>query len=541
VRTEQKSTEKKARDEANAAEKERRRAEKQEKTGGEPGRSRFLPGFLGRGGVAAGAGAGAAVAAGAEATADAVGGGAKTVAAAGVPGTSGAPATESVEPTGQTVHDKVTVDPTEPEAEEFAMDPTQAAHAVATAEAEDDVGDSAKPQETTRAPEDEVSPKDNVGAGLYAGTSPTEGITSPISPTTPASPSKRNSRVKSFFKRIRGSSKAENEYAPDSPATATATTESKDRMVDPAPTSDPIKEENADASDSIRDVAFAGRSDHETDDMYGGSAKPTGRVSPLHDDEAAPTSNAANTAGVGHAKERDVSPASDTSSLSEDPFVIAADVASSKYSTEHGTGSKRNSGYDQVAQLSDDDEEPRGRKGFRERFLKKVIPGRDKDKRQPGGFSSSAVGSSAAAQTNPAATPTVSQATAEDTTGAPQSRTEPETKESAPTEGIPPFTGDEESEIPRTKVQEPSTTSTEATGNTTVTGATTPALTHAQTNGDDDEDFEEARDTFDEGRIVSASKVDGGSARIVDASSPMSPVGSKSRTSGEGSRFTEAL
>jgi len=58
---------------------------------------------------------------------------------------------------------------------------------------------------------------------------------------------------------------------------------------------------------------------------------------------------------------------------------------------------------------------------------------------------------------------------------------------------------------------------------------------------DDDEDFEEARDTFDEGRLVSASKVDSGSAKIVDVTNPMSPTAGKARTSGEGSRFTEEL
>jgi hypothetical protein len=534
VRTEQKGTEKKARDEANLAERERRRAEKAEKGAAESGRSRFLPSFLGRGGVAAGTAAGATSAAVVEGAADAAEGGATAV--TGASGASGAAAAEPDEPVGETVHDKVTLDPGEPIHGQVTMDPGEAAYAVAAADAEDAAQSTAAPLP----PDEDAGLKDNIGAPPYSNSSPPQeptsptSLTSPTPPTSPTSPSKRNSRVKSFFKRFRTGSKSENDFHPDQPAATEA--EPNEPLSNVPHTAEPIREEDPAATDSIRDVAFAGRSDNETEDMYSGSAKPYGRVSPIHDERVPGVATLGPGPDVveGGARERDISPPSDSSSLSEEPYVIAADVASSRYSTEHGTGSKRNSGYDQVANMTDEEEEPRGRKGFRERFLKKVIPGRDKDKRQPGAFTSSAVGSSAAAQTGAASAP---QTTTESAPVATQ-HAEPETTDAvshAHPEEEP------EAETLREKVQEPSTTSTEATGNTTVTGTTTPALTHAQTNGDDDEDFEEARDTFDEGRLVSASKVDSGSARIVDVSSPMSPTVAKGRPSGEGSRFTEEL
>lgn len=544
VRTEQKTTEKKARNEANAAEKERRRAEK---GGTEQRKSRFLPAvtlptFLGRGAVAGGAAAGAGTAAVAEGAVDAAEGGARAVTGgAAAPGAAAAAAepgepTEA-EPVGETVHDQVTVDPGEAGHDDLTMDPGEAAHAVAAADAEE----APKPAAVPLPQDEDVGSPDNIGAGPYSSTTHPQEVVTPASPTSPTSPTKRNSRVKSFFKRFRAGSKAENDYVPEQ--TTDREAEPKEDPTDVVPAAEPTKEEDAAATDSIRDVALAGRSDNETEDMYGGSAKPGRRVSPLRDEEAA---GAGPAASAGGAAERGISPASDTSSLSEEPYVIAADVASSRYSTEH-TGSKRNSGYEQVANLTDEDDEPRGRKGFRERFLKKVIPGRDKDKRQPGAFTSSAVGNSGAAATTAEASNSAPVAHAANTDSAPVPDAEPDSTNAAPAGHIDdtPHEDDHahDHELPRQKVQEPSTTSTEATGNTTVTGTTTPALTHAQTNGDDDEDFEEARDTFDEGRLISASKVDSGAARIVDVTTPMTPTGGgpRGRTSGEGSRFTEEL
>jgi hypothetical protein len=496
VRTEQKAAEKKARDEAEAA----RRAENPE------AKSRFFPSFLGKPGVGAATGAGVGAAAVAEGIANT---------GTALPGIS---SSEPADLEGDTVHDRVT------------LDPTQAEHALAAADEDDEELPrtlKANPATTSEAPPEpvegeEVGPKDDAEPNVLAQeTSPPLAdaiVAEPTSPQSPTSPSKRDSKVRSFFKKLRGTSKAENEHKPE----GVATTKQAEEVPTTATVNDvvePVKEGDQGTTDSMRDVALAGRSDNETEDMYGGSAKPHGRVSPIQAEEGT---------GSGPAfdgDKRDVSPPSDIES-DEEPYVIAADVASSRYSTEH-TGSKRNSGYDQVAALEEEEDEPRGRKGFRERFFKK------KDKK-PGGFSSAGIGSSSAA----AATTTTTSANAAVTVPS-----QPEPPKETPQEVI--RHDDEQNDEVPTKVPEPSTTSTEATHATTMTGTTTPALTHAQTNGDDDDDFEEARDTFDEGRILSASKVESGEARIVDVNSPISPTASattlKPRASNEGSRFTEEL
>jgi len=203
-------------------------------------------------------------------------------------------------------------------------------------------------------------------------------------------------------------------------------------------------------------------------------------------------------------------------------------VASSRYSAEQG--SKRDSGVDQLGTLSDTDSEPRGRKGFRQRFLKKVIPGRtDKDKPKP---ATAAVVTSAPA--------------AEETAHA--DSTEPATETSTEPHANPDPQLLAETEPLREKIQEPSTTSAE-----------TPALTHTQTDGDED-DFEEARDTFDEQSLASpanASTAKMETPRLVDVggsankkttlptlpttttTTAESPMGRSSM--GGGSRFTEEL
>ena len=535
--------------------------------GAETGRSRFLPPFL-RGGVAGGAATGTATATTAEGTADAVAGGATAVTSLS---TGTETATGLYEPGGLTVHEKVTLGTTEPMYgqvtmdsgdatddqatmdlgevtrgqgtivedesaraqvttvpekavhDQVTMDPSEAAFAVAAADDEE----GPKPTEVPLPGDEDVGPTDKIGAPAYSGTSPPQKATLATSAT---SPSKRNSRVKSFFKRLKTGSKAENDYIPDQPAAAE--TKPKETVAEAGRTAEPIEEEDLAATDSIRDVAFAGRSDNETEDMYGGSVKPEGRVSPIRDDEVSRHADYRHGPSVteGGTQKRDISPPS-TSSPSEDPYVIAADVASSRYSTEKDTGSKRNSGYDPLANVADDEEETRGRKGFRERFMKKVMPGRDKDKRQPGTFTSSGVGTSAAAQITATAAASAYNAVTEDTPHAEPGATEPAK------DGESQAHDADEQDLAHEKTQEPSTTSTEATGNTTITGATTPALTNTQTNDNEDDDFEEARDTFDEGPMVKASQVDSGSARIGDVNSPTS----KGRASGEGSRFTEEL
>lgn len=524
VQQEQKHEERRVRTEQNAA----RRAEKEEKKKSEPAKTRLLPTslptFFSKGAVGIGAGAGAGAAAVAEGAGNAAQGGASLL--TGTAPATGTAKAEAEDPAAESAETEEAEDE-EPTAaadtvhEQVTLDPTEAAYAVAATEAESHKAE--EEEDDDKDENEEVGPKDNIIAQPYASTRAPEEPSSPkflpvtpVSPTSPASPSKRDSKVKTWFKRFRTGSKAENEFG-DKTTLPVAGTGS----FAPGP-DEPIRsmdEDNKPESDSIRDVALAGRSDNETDDMYGGSAKPFGRVSPIHDENHVHTPIPTGE----EERARSISPVSQgTSSLSEEPYVIAADVASSKYS-----GSKRDSGFDQLGTLSDTDSEPRGRKGFRERFLKKVIPGRDKDKPK------SALGDPATAMTSaPATDSAVADHFPTEAQDLDEHHANPDPNMLAQTEPI------------RQKIQEPSTTSTEATATTTVTGATTPALTHTQTNGDDDEDFEEARDTFEEGRLgpapkfVDMSGATSQGARLVD-------VGKKSMdgaASEKGSsRFTEEL
>jgi hypothetical protein len=520
VRTEQKAAEKKARDEATAAEKERKRGEKEENKQTTPTKPRLFSTFLSRGATAGVAG-GTAVAAVAETTGEGVGAAAKT-AAASTPGT-GAKASqdpEDVEIPRETFHDQVT------------MDPDQAAYAVAAAsddEDDDDTKPTQQENDARRLSNDDIGPRDTIATAPVTGIGQVQ--EEPTSPTSPTSPSKRDSRVKSWFKKLRTGSKAENDIG-EKPILSTET--------EPEKPTEPLKEEEEDrlSADSVRDVALAGRSDNETDDLYGAGEKSKDGVSPvgIHATTEEPQ--------TGGQRSRSVSPVS--SALSEDPYVIAADVASSKYSAEHPS-SKRNSGADQLSPIEDSDDEPRGRKGFRERFLKKVIPGRDKDKQKPAVTEAAPTSAAVApigerAEIEPAKSSDVEQ----HTTAANETSSEPFAN--------PDSTILAETEPLHEKIQEPSTTSTEP-ANTTTTGATTPTLTHTVTN-DGEDDFEEARDTFDEGaltarpKIIDVSKAQQLKPELVDVTSPTdasakkgsaSPVGSRHSGSGGGSRFTEEL
>lgn len=417
-----------------------------------------------------------------------------------------------------TVHDQVT------------MDPSEAAHAVAANELSEDEADSIQKDVPEKLADDDVAQTDGPTSpvvGLH--TTDLEEPTSPISPASPVSPSKRDSRVKSWFKKFKTGSKNENDLG-DKPVLSPET-ESTPAGTAPQEDDDVAKPSSA----SERDVALAGRSDNETDDLYGAGDK------------------SKTAAGQ---RSRSISPVS--SALSEDPYVIAADVASSKYSAD-APGSKRASGADQIGTLSDSDDEPRGRKGFRERFLKKVIPGRDKDKTKGTTTAEAAPTTAAVASINEQSTVEPSSALSKQVEPSPAQPAVDDTSEvghhANPEPDILVAT-----EPLREKVHEPSTTSTEAGNTTTATGATTPALTHTATNNDDD-DFEEARDTFDEESLVRpptklvdvSNKAQSMKPELVDVTSPTggsttlnknrssSPVGSKHSGSGAGSRFTEDL
>jgi hypothetical protein len=455
VRDEQKVQEKKARDAAKASQKERLQAEKQSAT---------TTRGVGVGGVT-------------DAT---------TATAVKLEGTATMPDYPTAETAGDTVHDKVTV-----ETDEAKVATNETAHI-----------DGAE-KSTPLYQDGHLSDGD---AETKAVAAPAQEPTSPAAPMSPTSGSKRDSRVKSWFKKIKTGSKSEKDIEKPilSPTEA-------------GRTGVPIKEEAEEekpASGSIRDVALAGKGDDETDDMYGSSPKPATREPVVESTEPGHTAPT---------RSRSISPVS--SALSEEPHVIAADAASSRYSVEHS--SKRYSGADQVpaGAVSDSDDEPRGRKGFRERFLKKVIPGR-KSATEAGTFSST--------------TPTISEQpkTHHDTTVDTQPRpTTPTTKPSAE-----PVRSDSTSlsseEAPK---QEDALPLQSPMSNTTA--------------DNDDDDFEEARDTFDEERLTPAAApakavdVRSAKAELIEVGSPTSgglgkknsasPVGS--RASQAGSRFTEEL
>ncbi|EXJ95988.1 hypothetical protein A1O1_01114 [Capronia coronata CBS 617.96] len=455
-----KAGEKRAQQEQRSAEKERHRAEKEEKR--QPGavKTRLLPGFL-----AKGVGTGAAVVATGGATA------------------AGAVAAGVEEPVGDTVHDKVT------------MGHGEGAHTVTAG----------REEVATTDPHEEVPATDAQVAAQDGAPAPLDPIAiQPQEPTSPNSPSKRDSRVKSWFKRIRGGSRPENDLH-DKPDAAGTPLEVHDAVTttEPAKTSE---EEDKPRSESIRDVALAGRSDAETDDMYGASPKPDGRVSPVPGEATASGSGPGPAVAEIDHRSSSISSVSGSSVLSEEPHVIAADAASSRYSADHT--SKGDSGVDQVGTLSDTESEPRGRKGFRERFLSTIIPGslshkeKDKPKSTADGTAVATAGS----------------------TSAPI----PEDGHVSP---------DAEPSNTTQDGKEPSTPTTQ--------GQTNGDNADDDDDDDDDEDFEEARDTFDEERLAPPPKlVDMAGAktsetpRIVDVGSPTSKTQS---TSPAGSRFTEEL
>lgn len=478
-------------------------------------------------GATAGVAGSTAVAAVAETTGEGVGAAAKTVAAP-IPET-GAQAGQDLEDGDARV---VTFQ------DQATMDPAEAAHAIAADSDDDSGGDEAKsPQRQNNARRLSDGEIDRKGTSAATPATGISQVQEPTSPTSPTSPSKRDSRVKSWFKKLRTGSKAENDIG-DKPTFSTET--------EPEKTTEPLKEEeegkegkkqkeHMPSSDSARDVALAGRSDNETDDLYGAGDKSKDGVSPApyavgHEPQ------------TGGQRSRSISPVS--SSLSDDPYVIAADVASSRYSAEQAN-SKRNSGADQAAPIEDSDDEPRGRKGFRERFLKKVIPGRDKDKQKP------AVAE--AAPTSAAVAPIGERAEIEPAKSSDLEQHTNAANETSTPSANPDLAVLDDTEPLREKMEEPSTTSTEP-GNATTTGATTPTLAHTVTN-DGEDDFEEARDTFDEGalaarpKIIDVSKAQQLKPELVDVTSPTtgakksnaSPVGSRHSGSGGGSRFTEEL
>ena len=194
--------------------------------------------------------------------------------------------------------------------------------------------------------------------------SPTVGAEEPTSPT---SPTKRNSRMKSWIKsRFRSSSSAQ---VPGATAEAEAPTASE-------PVKESVDEDKA-RSDSMRDVAMAGRTttnDEENEDMYGDGAA-VEPVSPVKDtakdeDEPGPAV-------------QDRSPSiSSISSDEEAPRTATTAITPTDPNSSHdphfydevtSEGSQTKVSTDKPpSEVTESDTESRGRKGFRSRFLNRV-------------------------------------------------------------------------------------------------------------------------------------------------------------------------
>jgi hypothetical protein len=182
---------------------------------------------------------------------------------------------------------------------------------------------------------------------------------SPNEVSSPTSP-KGDSKVKSWFKsRFRSTSKTQDDS--ETPFAETETGASATRREEETT---PIPR-----SDSMRDVAMAGRKDTETDDMYGDSRD---------NDVVAPVSPVGDTERLYHSRSTSISGPSiyddntnndTTKSTPEETRVVATPEPPTRMSTEHPPSEN----------LSDT--ESRGRKGFRQRLLSKVKGNKDKDKK----------------------------------------------------------------------------------------------------------------------------------------------------------------
>lgn len=221
----------------------------------------------------------------------------------------------------------------------IAEDASRPATAIETTQVPEPEGDTVHDQVTTTQTADEdpfVDASDEADLTSPAVTSapvePTITPTGPMSATnnevdTPASPPKSDSKVKSWFKtRFRSGSKTQKDEEASGFVGGAALTGTG---VPEEPTEDAVK------SDSERNVALAGRSTtDESDDMYGG---------------AEPTTTAA------------AVPEATTTARSRSPSI------SSLSSSDYGEPSR-----EAVAEGSVASDPPRGRRGFKERFLNKI-------------------------------------------------------------------------------------------------------------------------------------------------------------------------
>ena len=197
-------------------------------------------------------------------------------------------------------------------------------------------------------------------------------------PTSPTSP-KGDSKVKSWFKsRFRSTSKTENDLD-NRPITSDSTTVA-------AVTKTGSDEEAKPDSDSDRNVAMAGRKDTETEDMYGDSNEAP--VSPVKDASVQPiqrdrsrSTSISSLSSYGDKQPDTSEPQKTTSTEPIGPKHISTEDSPSaperpSSATEPpATESTPSAGETQETSDSDN----RGRKGFRQRLLKKVKRDKNKD------------------------------------------------------------------------------------------------------------------------------------------------------------------
>ena len=236
--------------------------------------------------------------------------------------------------------------------------------------AEDDTEHHAQPERTTSPPDvtSDESPRVASTTGDKADHVPA--TTSPEE--TPVSPSKGESRVKSWFKgRFRGKSQGAADFdelltqsaVPDTPVPDTAAKKSTET------------DKDISRSDSMRDVAMAGRTtSQETEDMYGDATEqqsPVSPVSPIKEEENTPAAAAVSAPGPTVPRQRSTSPSISSLSSSGDEIKRRQQQSSSPPPPPPPKAPA-----DQPASETHtlESEESRGRAGFRQRLFQKVKP-----------------------------------------------------------------------------------------------------------------------------------------------------------------------
>jgi hypothetical protein len=192
----------------------------------------------------------------------------------------------------------------------------------------------------------------------------------PASPTPDAPESPKDSRMRSWFKtRFRSASKTQKDE--DFPKAADE--------AEPAVATEAAEDTDARRSDSMRDVALAGRTEtnRETDDMYG-----TEPVSPVKPDAEVTRDRSPSISSVssyGDAKAEQIKTASREPQPEPEPAAPAeTDPGVEKPSSPSPEASRVST--EQPASESEGEGQGRGRRGFRARLLGKVRSVRDKNR-----------------------------------------------------------------------------------------------------------------------------------------------------------------